>query len=293
MKLASSLSATPISLSPPSRLTSPTMFSSQGSSPFKSSQPQFAPPQPQQQPPQGFAQQQSSYPSYPSLNAPNLNSQSFAGSQYGGNSWGVGASPGGQAPAYGQFAGGYGGQQQQQFGDGMQGVGGSGGTANFGEKAKKNYLPGYLSNGAMGQVRWTWERETECSAADGPFFAWSSLKLRHRRTMETIHGRGTRLCGDPPSLALQPRASAVRVCLADGTGRSLTVLVSDVNHKLSFAFSRTPSRSPKANTYGRESVRGAAGGGAMYRAEMEEDAPPISSLGEFDGSDSMAFHAEP
>ena len=112
------------------------------------------------QPSSPFAQQSSFYAS---STAPNPNAQSFSGPQFGGGStsgWGgASGSPAGGAGGYGQFGGGGygggGGGGQPQFGGGMPSVGGSGGMpANFGEKAKRNYLPGYLSSGGVkGQVR--------------------------------------------------------------------------------------------------------------------------------------------
>lgn len=176
------------------------MFSSQGaSSPFRSSgQTQFAPQQSQQKPaqPQPFAQQGSSYGQSSPFGASSssssqqqqqsgLNGQSMYGTpQFGAsNSWG-GAGGSNSPSAFGQFGGQQ--QQQQQFGRGGQ----SGGTPGFGDKPRQTYLPGFLSSGNVGQVRF---EASPSSAFKLTRMILCRRRLHHHRPLEMMFARGTRL----------------------------------------------------------------------------------------------------
>lgn len=146
--------ASPLSLVPVRRVG---MFSSHQQ--FGTPQ-QQTPQQPVQQPqPQPPVQQQQQAPfAQPSFNPyGSVYPPPFAGPQFGGGNNGLNTSGG--APAYGNPQFGYAPPQQPQFGGGgpiPQAQGGSQQGAsggNFGEKAGKRYLPGYLSSGTHAQVR--------------------------------------------------------------------------------------------------------------------------------------------
>lgn len=101
---------------------------------------------------------------------------------------------------------------------------------------------------------------------------------------------GTRLCAGRACQARRQRALAVRVCsaLEMGSFSLESLCVPRVTELTGPASHSTPSRSPKTTPYTRDSLR-ASGGGALSRnAEMDEDAPPVSSLGEYDTNESMS-----
>lgn len=137
-----------------------TMFSSQGaaSSPFRASGGSvFAPQQSQQQqhPAQhqngAFAQQafgQSTPYSTTSGHTGQSSTSYFGTPQYGAQG-GWSSPAGGAGPGYGQQSGQIGFNSNGAL-PGMNNTAGN--TSSYGDKPKRNYLPGYLSGGAMAQV---------------------------------------------------------------------------------------------------------------------------------------------
>ncbi|GAA6027458.1 hypothetical protein JCM8097_007872 [Rhodosporidiobolus ruineniae] len=211
---------------------------SSSASPFRSGNPASPSMQSASSP---FAQPSSSY--FASSTTAQHTPHGFSGPQYGGGN----NSPWRSQPAYGSPYGGQsGGMGGSQFGGGsqygqgaQQGGAGTPGTPGFGDKAKRNYLPGYLSGGVAAQ-----------QAESTPPQAM---------TDDSPAGRRTSLSGSP----------ATRF----GGG------------SLFGGQNATPSKSPKFTPYT------APPRATAYRAEPEEDAPPVASLNEFE-QESAGLHAD-
>ncbi|GAA6012868.1 hypothetical protein JCM10207_008360 [Rhodosporidiobolus poonsookiae] len=186
-----------------------------------------------------FAQQpSSSY--FGGASSSGAGGNTFAGPQFGGGNYHGGAA------GYGsQFGGsGAGGAYGSPFGQqsGLQGSTGAAGTPGFGEKAKRNYLPGYLSGGAAAQA------DSTPPQAMSDDRAWESP------------ARKTSVSGSPVTRFGQGSLFGGR----DGT----------------------PSKSPKFTPYT------APPRATAYRAEPEEDAPPIASLNEFESSEPSSLQVD-
>lgn len=104
-----------------------------------------------------------------------------------------------------------------------------------------------------------------------------STPSRHLRTTEMTE-RGTRRRGRHPCPARQSLATAAEACLAANQG-ALPCSSSTKHDPDIFVMRRTPSKSPRMSSYTAPPRKSA------YRQEIEEDAPPVASLNEFESGD--------
>ncbi|KAK4056794.1 hypothetical protein OIO90_002043 [Microbotryomycetes sp. JL221] len=265
----------------------PAMFGSQGasssSSPFGGPSPLFGQHNNNQSTSSSFAQQSHSQQqqSPHSFNQSSSSSSATAGgSLFGNNNNGqyrFAGSPAAAATTGGGVFGSsstpsYGNQQQQHgyFGQQQSTSSSFGGNAQYGtpgstagplgtpgnnaaqQTTKRTYLPGYLSGGTMAQA----EISSPQAMTDDARTTWDSPAARKTSISNSPRYGNQSLFGSMVS--------------KDGA---------------------TPSRSPKMQLFG----RGATSTSAMYSraaADMDEDAPPISSLGEMDGGgyDAAIYH---
>lgn len=252
------------------------------SSPFRSSGQQGLFSTPQQ--PSAFGQSSSTtgYGGYSSTSSSTPNT--FAGPQFGGGNHG--AAYGGQFGGAGAGVGG-GGAGGAGYGSPFGGAGGmqsstSGATGTPG--AKRSYLPGYLSGGVAAQVRSPPRSLARLLRLTQ--FSFCSKPSRLRLSRVRMSG-----CGTPPrdgrlSRDRQPLALAEEACLADEMSGSLRFARPLSQQTLKESSRSTPSKSPKFTPYT------APPRATAYRQEVEEDAPPVASLNEFESSDQPGLQVD-
>ena len=217
------------------------------------------------------------------------NQQSFSGPQFGGgaNSWSNSNSPAKQnsnPTAFGQ-SNPYGSTSTQSPYAPQHSTAYSHNPAashpnpqqSFTGETTRHYLPGYLSGGALTQV--------------------SHYAVTHRtRTHSPAQSHATPpQSGHDDSRTWDSPASRASVSASPVSrfgGQSLfgprdgyIPIPARNAFTPDFPFLRTPSRSPKAGLFSRELPKSST----SRVVEMDEDAPPVESLGEMDGNDSMGL----
>lgn len=208
-------------------------------------------------------------------------SSTFAGPQFGGGNHGAAFGASGQfggSTAGGHQSTGAGGAYGSPYGAGGAGatsMQGSSGVMGGTPGTKRTYLPGYLSGGAAAQAS-ALSYYSRTSRALTVYT--NSTPNHHLKTTQTTE-HGTRRRGRRPCPARQSLVTAATACLAANQG-ALPYSFERINTALIlFVMRRTPSKSPRMSSYTAPPRKSA------YRQEIEEDAPPVASLNEFESGD--------